>query len=81
MQKRQSALTVILKEVICGLISVILIVLNTVNLQFQGAGCYHLLEGAYVQLQSGHHVVSFFYMVEVLLSISQLIGYGLGHYL
>ena len=32
----QPALTVVLKLVICGLISVVLIVLGTVNLQFQG---------------------------------------------
>ena len=32
----QSALTIILKLVITGLISVILIVVDTVNLQFQG---------------------------------------------
>ena len=36
MQKQQSALTVILKLVISGLISVILIVLSMVDLQFQG---------------------------------------------
>ena len=32
----QSALTIVLKLVITGLISVIFIVVNTVNLQFQG---------------------------------------------
>ena len=68
----QSPLTVILKEVICGLISVILIVLNTVNLQFQGAGHSRLLEAAYVQLQSGHDAVSFFHMAEVSLSMSRI---------
>ena len=36
MQKQQSALTVIFKLVISGLTSIILIVLGTVNLQFQG---------------------------------------------
>ena len=36
MQKPQSALIVIFKLVISGLTSVILIVLGTVNLQFQG---------------------------------------------
>ena len=77
----QSPLTVILKEVICGIISVILIVLNTVNLQFQGAGHSRLLEAAYVQLQSGHDAVSFFHMAEVSLSMSQLVGYRSGCYL
>ena len=36
MQKEQSALAVILKLVISGLTSVILIVLGTVSVQFQG---------------------------------------------
>ena len=36
MQKQQSALTVIFKLVLSGLTSVILIVLSTINLQFQG---------------------------------------------
>ena len=37
LQKQQSALTVILKLVISGLISIIFIVLGTVNFQFPGA--------------------------------------------
>ena len=36
MQKQESALTVILKLVLSGLTSIILVVLGTVNLQFQG---------------------------------------------
>ena len=36
MQKQQSSMTVIFKLVISGLTSVILIVLGTINLQFQG---------------------------------------------
>ena len=36
MQKQESALTVILKLVLSGLTSIILVVLGTVNHQFQG---------------------------------------------
>ena len=59
----QSALTVILKLAIGGLTSVILIVLGTINLQFQGwfvpisqgqfSGLWQLMS----RLQSGHYIV------------------------
>ena len=59
----QSALTVILKRVISALISIILIVLSAVNLQFQMV-CSHFLEASSQNcgsscrwLQSGHHGV------------------------
>ena len=66
----QSALTVILKLVIGGLISVILIVLGTVNLQFQGLfpfpwGQFLELWQLMSWLQSGHNAVHFFYLVGV----------------
>ena len=67
MQKQQSALTVTLKRVFSGLISIILIVLSAVNLQFQMV-CSHFLEASSQNcgsschwLQSGHHGVNFFH--------------------
>ena len=59
----ESAVTVILKLVIGGLTSVILIVLSTVTLQFQGwfvsisRGQFSELWQLMSWLQSGHHVV------------------------
>ena len=61
----QSALTVIFKLIIGGLTSVILIVLGTVNLQFQGPfvpmSLRSILEivAAHIWVQPGHHGVNF----------------------
>ena len=60
----QSALTVIFKLIISGLTRIILIVLDTVNLQFQGPfvpiSLRSLLEivAAHIWVQSAHHVVN-----------------------
>ena len=78
----QPALTVILKLVISGLTSVISIVLGTVNLQFQGRFVSISLRpvlgivAAMSWLPSGHHVVHFFHLAGVSVSIRQLTGYG-----
>ena len=65
----QSSLTVIFKLVISGLTSNILVVLGTVNLQFQGAlGAISLqsvlrVVAAYVVgVQSGYHVIEVFHV-------------------
>ena len=82
----QSALTIIFKLVTGGLTSFILIVLNTVNLQFQGQ-LFTFLWGQFLklwqlmsQLQSGHRVVSVFHLVGVSVSIRQLTAYGSEYY-
>ena len=79
----QSALTVILKLVIGGLTSVLLTVLSTVNLQFQGRFVSISLRpvlgivAAYMSwLQSGHHGLNFFYLAGVSVSTRQLTGRG-----
>ena len=78
----QSALTVILKLVIGGLTSIILIVLSTVSLQFQGQfvpiSCVQFSELWQLTswLQSAHHVVNFFHLVGLSISTRQLTGYG-----
>ena len=65
MQKQQSSMTVSIKLVISGLTSVILIVLGTINLQFQGPfvpislGSVFKLWQLTSWVQSGHHVVNF----------------------
>ena len=67
-ERAQSALTVIFKLVTGGLISVILVVLGTVNLQFQGHFVPISLRpvlgivAAYVMatVWFGHHIVNFF---------------------
>ena len=64
----QSALMAILKLVISDLTSIILIVLSTVNLQFQGQSVSIFLRPilstvtAMSCLQSGHHVVNFLHL-------------------
>ena len=81
----ESAVTVILKLVIGGLTSVILIVLSTVTLQFQGwfvsisRGQFSELWQFMSWLQSGHHVV--LYLEEFSVPIRQLTGYGSEYYL
>ena len=81
----QSALTVILKLVIGGLTSVILIVLGTINLQFQGwfvpisRDQFSELWQLMSRLQSRHYIV--FYLVGVSIPIRQLTGYGSEYYL
>ena len=78
----QSALTVILKLVIGGLLSIILIVLSTVNLHFQGWSVsisLRLILGTLANLswlETGHHVVNLFHLVGVSVSITELMGYG-----
>ena len=78
----QSALTVILKTVIRGQISIILIVLSTINLQFQG-GFSPFSWGQFSELwhlmswpQSSYHAVNFFHLAGISVSIRQLTGYG-----
>ena len=87
MQKQQSALTVTLKRVFSGLISIILIVLSAVNLQFQMV-CSHFLEASSQNcgsschwLQSGHHGVNFFHLVSLSVAARQLKGHGSEYYL
>ena len=86
----QSALTVSFKLVIHGMTSVILLFLDTINLQFQGqfVSLFPFLWGQFSELwdfmlwvQSGHHVVNFFYLVEVSVSIGQLTDYSSEYYL
>ena len=83
----ETVLTVILKLVSSDLPSVILIVLSTVSLQFQGSVCSQFLEasswnsGLMSWLQSGHHVVNFFHLMGVSVSVRQLTGYGSEYYL
>lgn len=79
----QLALTITLKLVIEGLTSVILLVLGTVNLQFQGqfvsisSGQFSELWQLLSRLQSGHHAVNFSHLVGVSISLEQLTRYGL----
>ena len=69
MQKQQPALTVIFQLVTSGLTSIILTVLGTVNLQFQGPfvpiSLRQILRivAASVMVQSGHQIVNFFHLV------------------
>ena len=83
----ETVLTVILKLVSSDLTSVILIVLSTVGLQFQGSVCSQFLEasswnsGLMSWLQSDHHVVNFFHLMGVSVSVRQLTGYGSEYYL
>ena len=66
--------------------SVILIVLSTVN-SVPGSVCSYFLEarsqncGSLSQLQSGNHVVHFFYLVGISGFIRELIAYVSGYYL
>ena len=64
--------------VLSGLTCVILIILCTVNLQFQGWVWFSELWQLMSQLQPGHHVVHVFHLVRVSVSINkrQLTGYG-----
>ena len=84
-ERVQSALTVILKLAIGGLTSVILIVLGTINLQFQGwfvpisRDQFSELWQLMSRLQSRHYIV--FYLVGVSIPIRQLTGYGSEYYL
>ena len=83
----QSALTVALKLVIGGLTIIILSVLSTVDLQFQvwfvsiPWGQFSELWQFMSWLQSGHHVVNFFHLVDVSVSAKQLTGYDSEYYL
>ena len=73
MQKQQSALTVIWKLIIGGLILVILIALSTVNLHFQGW---------FVPISLGPILgINFFHLVRVSVSIRQLTDKGSEYYL
>ena len=80
----QSALTVIFKLVISGLISVMLVVLGTVNLllqdQFVSISLRPILGS--VWLQSDHHIANFFHLVPVSVSINtrELKRYGSEYY-
>ena len=75
----QSVLIVLLKLVISGLTSVVLI---AINLQFQGRFVPISLRpifgivAAYVMATVSHHVGNFFHMVGASVSIRQLTGYG-----
>ena len=78
----RSALTVILKMVSRGLISIILIVLSTINLQLQG-WVFPIFLGPELRtaapiswLQSGYQVVNLFHPAGISGSIRQLTGYG-----
>ena len=81
----ESALTVILKLVIGGLTSVVLIVLSTVTLQFQGwfvpitRGQFSELWQLMSWLQSSYYVV--LYLEGFSVPIRQLTGYGSEYYL
>ena len=85
-----SPLTAVFKLVISGLTRVIFFFfffLGTVSLQLQGRlapislrpvlGVWQFTSW----LQSGHHVINFFHLVEVSVSIRQLTGYGSEYYL
>ena len=78
MQKQQSALTVIWKLIIGGLILVILIALSTVNLQYQSQFVPISLRpvlrivAAHVTATSGPHGVNFFHLVGVSVSTREL---------
>ena len=77
----QSAVTVTLKLVMWRLISVILIVLSTASLEFQGGFVPISLQFLELwqlmsRLPSGYHVVNFFHLVGVSVSTRQLTGHG-----
>ena len=63
-----------------------MIVLSTVNLQFQGQFVPLSLRpvlrivAAYVMIESDNHVVNVFHLVRVSVSIRQLTGDGLAYY-
>ena len=83
----QAALTVILKLVIGGLTGITLIVL--VQLVFSSrVSLFPFLWGQFSELWQlmswlppGHHVVNFFHLVGLSVSIRQLTGYGSEYYL
>ena len=83
----QSALTVILKLVIGGLTTIILIVLSTASLQFQGQFVpislrpFLRIVAAYIMATVWSSCINFFHLVGVSVSIRQLTGYGSAYYL